>query len=708
MSSERKPITPNPPRWKPNPDPASIVIPGLDTEASTTDQIEQIEQLITIKLQNIDENFSKIHNVLANKLLPAVKRYAVGTEPVREAAKFWTSFYEQAAQIRIPTFDDYSTVNDVPSERDENESSSREHNSADDIPHDRTIRLAPEIQETSTSTVNSETSFLPGQGAFSSTPAIDRLASTNNDTFTTQNSDDPSWTTSMESPLVRLNREITNFSIHDNVVPSTSGSTLPPTQVQDESDYLSQEDTSIGIIPPSAKGKGKDTSHPLLKNVLRHNLYSASDNSSFDSQKVSPLKFRGKPKTPTIDKKLNPYLRPSDASGEGWSGVVDLRDPSMRTPDRYRSGKSFTAASGKTPKTPYTDDDDSFDGLPPGMSPPVLMSPARPPRSSAELGLLKIGQTPARDASARIQRDILRDVQLKSGGGKRLFRATSTHQYESSMSTVPTPHSLSRYNRQGHDYSSNSSITKDSSLESMIRRIRADLPSAEPAAYVGGTASAGAATTPGLRVRPRAQPSSQNAAQLRVPEPLNRYTDAESPITPAMLAPPPHQDYFEDDPITPVFNPLNEQDLDSDSDSLDEINNTAHPSAAFLMASQGGHGDFDDDSFGSNHSSDSLENELDHANIGLVPVHPFAADAVEDDGFDDDSFDDNRNGAYEETVFGVAPAQRQQSAAAQARLSNGEGLRMLGEDLLQDTIGIGSHIAATGRVEESPTPANWG
>lgn len=40
-----------------------------------------------MKTQNIDENFSKIHNALANKLLPAVKRYAVGTEPVREAAK---------------------------------------------------------------------------------------------------------------------------------------------------------------------------------------------------------------------------------------------------------------------------------------------------------------------------------------------------------------------------------------------------------------------------------------------------------------------------------------------------------------------------------------------------------------------------------------------------------------------------------------------
>ena len=44
-------IPPNPPRWQPNPDPSSINIPGLDTGAPVLDQIEQIEQLITIKLQ---------------------------------------------------------------------------------------------------------------------------------------------------------------------------------------------------------------------------------------------------------------------------------------------------------------------------------------------------------------------------------------------------------------------------------------------------------------------------------------------------------------------------------------------------------------------------------------------------------------------------------------------------------------------------------
>ena len=51
MADTRKPIEALPKRWKPSADPANIQIPGLDTNASVVDQIEQIEQLITIKLQ---------------------------------------------------------------------------------------------------------------------------------------------------------------------------------------------------------------------------------------------------------------------------------------------------------------------------------------------------------------------------------------------------------------------------------------------------------------------------------------------------------------------------------------------------------------------------------------------------------------------------------------------------------------------------------
>ena len=288
------------------------------------------------------------------------------------------------------------------------------------------------------------------------------------------------------------------------------------------------------------------------------------------------------------------------------------------------------------------DDDDSFIGLIPGMSPLVTMSPAPPPRSSAELGLLKVGQTPAREASIRIKRDLLRDVQQSS-------------------STLPTPPSFSRYTRK-FDYSTSRSITKDSSLESMIRHIRSDL---QPTAGVSTTS--GLATTPALRLRPRTQ-------ALSTAEPRGETSHQSAPIYENML-----------------------QDMDSDSDSLDEVNNTAHPSAAFIMASQGSQ-PYDDSFDSSNHSDDSLTDE--DVGTGLVPVHPFA-NAVEDDGFDDDSFDDfvpAEGNFEEETVFGVTPGERERIHA--------EGLRMMGQELLEDTIGKGVVQFGTG-AEDSPTPASW-
>ncbi|KAF9068750.1 hypothetical protein BDP27DRAFT_1363827 [Rhodocollybia butyracea] len=44
---------------------------------------------------------------------------------VREAAKFWVSFYEQAAQIRIPTYEDYATVSKSSSEQQESAGTSQ-------------------------------------------------------------------------------------------------------------------------------------------------------------------------------------------------------------------------------------------------------------------------------------------------------------------------------------------------------------------------------------------------------------------------------------------------------------------------------------------------------------------------------------------------------------------------------------------------------
>ncbi|KAF8899309.1 DASH complex subunit Ask1-domain-containing protein [Infundibulicybe gibba] len=619
---QQSPISPNPPRWQSSSDPTSIHVPGLDTTASVHDQIDQIEQLITIKLQNIDENFSKIHNLLANTLLPAVKRYAVGTEPVREAAKFWTSFYEQAAQIHIPTYDDYSTTNEQPPEHEEYDATATDSRPTEEVTITQTQDDGPSIS-------SNESSFMPGQAAFSSTPATARLA-TKYHSFMSETSDDPSWSASMETP-------------HPTPPPNPP----PPSPQQSRSN----------------KGKGKDSAQPLLRNVLKRTLLSASDISSSDVglHSLSPSKSKRKPKTP-VPKAFNPYL-PPETDPDDWDGIVDLQDSPLTTP--RRSGYS----TRRNPATPDQDsDDDSFDGLPSGMSPPVLMSPARPPRSLAELGLVGLKQTPSKQASARIKRDILADIQRQSG----VKEARKIYGYshgsgggESSMSTIPTPPSLSRYHRP--DSSDDESAGGDASLESMMRRVALNIPPGS-----GATGS-----TPGLRLRPRStftklEPTESSSTPV--------YKPAEAVTPGADLI------EFPEDFVNPGS--------DSDSDSLDEVNNTAHPSAAFLMASRGVAGA--DDSFGSSNHSDSPTEE--DADLALAPVHPFAQ-VVEDDGFDD-SFDDDgfqvtEGGPPEETLFGVPPAER-------VRMENAQ-LKMLGEGLLQTR----GPVASGSHPEETPTPANW-
>jgi len=233
------------------------------------------------------------------------------------------------------------------------------------------------------------------------------------------------------------------------------------------------------------------------------------------------------------------------------------------------------------------------------------------------------------------------------------------------------------------------SVEMESSLESMMLRVGLNM----PGSATGSTSRSVSLSVTGL-----------NSATLAPPPPPD----------PELKTP--DQQRFDDlfpqgtqEPSTDTAVPSDvHQDSDSDSDSfVEEAHNTAHPSAAFLMASQRQQGA--NDSFGSsNRSSDSLD-DVDAGQGGMV--HPFAGmSSSEGDAFDDDSFDNDqyqgREGPEEETVFGIPPAQRQAAAAAPAdrRGPGGQRLKLLGEDLLQDTIGIGSAMAMAGRVEESPTP----
>lgn len=708
------PIPPNPPRWTPAADPASIIVPGLDTSAPVNDQVDQIEQLITIKLENIDANFSKIQNILANRLLPAVKRYAVSTEPVREAAKFWTSFYEQAAQIHIPTAEDDHHANETQSQTSLAENSSSAYSDAESTPN----RPEPSVQsshsvnpgnQTYDATV-SESSFMPAN-AISSTPARgvhvqDRTAD-----------DQPSWSSSLESPLVRLDRELQSFT-REEEEEATARQDITSTQ---DSFAYEEEDTVQQNV--DNKGKNKEPSTTIPRGILK-NPSSAMPTPRVRTMgtHVSPLKV--KPKTPVaIPKYLQPYVAPET---QPEPAIPSARRPAyQRSPHKPQpqlpASSSTSSSTLDIPsltkhsseavgKKPFEDFDDSFDDsmeLMHGMSPPRTLAFARAPRSSIGLGLLPpgrtpgksnlptLGRTPMKEAADRIRRDLLGDVQghLASTRSAATFERSQAYGYGSSMvkddtmSTIPTPPSLSRYTRHAYPLGNDTNET-DTSLDTMMRRVGLSMPES------------------------RTRDSESSGTGIFVQR------DAEA----GLLAPPvvQHDIHTPEQQASDVFHLHEDEqsviglgsrtqsraDSDSDSDSLGD--EPARPSAAFLMASAR---DADpDDSFASsssNRSSDSLgAEEYGGEEVAGAPIHPFArvVDAGEGDGFDEDSFDsvdgDGELGdvVEEETVFGVPPAQRQQG-----RKSHGE-LKMLGEDLLQDTIGIGSQLSKVGMVEESPTP----
>lgn len=761
------PVELNPPRWNPSTDPASIVVPGLDTNAPINDQIDQIEQLITIKLQvsrttriaarsqtandrekNIDANFSRIQHLMATRLLPAVKRYALGTEPVREAAKvtvlssfitqslsqnflrvhkFWTSFYEQAAQVHIPTLEDYDSVHD-----EQTQSSVADSESASDSQPREDLDVTPSRMpsEMTTRTYDvtaSESSFMP-VNAVSSTPA--RPGHAPDRTL----DDQPSWSASLESPIIHLKSELQSFAREEEEASVRQDTSSLTDSLMYEEENTIQQFPSIGQEKVVRGGSRLDRGEPKAKVQSSHISRSAlpTPRTNVTNAYVSPLKV--KPKTPIAIPKHIQSLLPAKLENEPVF-------PSPRRPRYERTPRKPTAASPSTststsissaldipsltkhvsdsnqePK--FTMFNDSFDDsvdLMQGMSPPRTLAFARAPRSSVGLGLLpSLGQTPGRDlptlgrtpgkeAADRIRRDLLGDMQSQFGSVNSLASSkmrTPAFGYgtgavkDDTMSTIPTPPSLSRYTRHAYPSLTDSNDT-DTSLASMMRRVGLEMP--ESSFKADSVASASHSRT--------SSQADSGTGMLALPM---REDELDTPD---------HQgldmfDLQEDDQTAIQLGSHPHTNSDSDSDSLnDEPVRPGQPSTAFLMASS--REPDPDDSFGSsnsNHSSDSLGAD-EFGGGDEIAVHPFAR-ALQAIGGDEDGFDDSFDSecgyeapqsedsleVTEETVFGIPPAQRRQQGREPGQL------RLLGEDLLQDTIGIGGQLAKVGRMEESPTP----
>ncbi|PCH07296.1 DASH complex, subunit Ask1 [Penicillium occitanis (nom. inval.)] len=71
-----------------------------------TEELERLEQSITLTLQEIDSNFSRAHRIVTTSILPIVEQYAEHSKDVWEGAKFWKQFFEASANVSLSGYEE--------------------------------------------------------------------------------------------------------------------------------------------------------------------------------------------------------------------------------------------------------------------------------------------------------------------------------------------------------------------------------------------------------------------------------------------------------------------------------------------------------------------------------------------------------------------------------------------------------------------------
>lgn len=77
-----------------------------------TEELERLEQQITLTLQEIDGNFSKAHRIVTGSILPIVEQYAKHSGNVWEGSKFWKHFFEASANVSLSGYEEGALEDD--------------------------------------------------------------------------------------------------------------------------------------------------------------------------------------------------------------------------------------------------------------------------------------------------------------------------------------------------------------------------------------------------------------------------------------------------------------------------------------------------------------------------------------------------------------------------------------------------------------------
>ncbi|KAI4170158.1 MAG: hypothetical protein LQ343_005164 [Gyalolechia ehrenbergii] len=385
-----------------------------------TEELEKLEQSITLTLQEIDHNFSRAHRIVTTSILPVVEKYAEHSKDVWESSKFWKQFFEASANVSLSGYEE-------PLEQEET------------ITEDATATAPstpayPSPSQANDSDANTMIPKTNPQQQFQSTADDSILSTTPLEQSTPRPrskhryDQEPSMAL-YSSPYETLKREIKG----DQQPPRDDSSTLPSTP---RNRYQSQLDSSPFIPPSTSRPHRTPKDDPLLHRILDKNWrLQATPHTTTRAAKpsTSTLPYRGG-RTPSKNRN-NIDATPAEGKGKSESTTVDDNldsSPAMPAPQLHSEifgtpvrrtkipGVSvlIPARGKRTPsqqrvaKTPgedagrrgiwESDSDDEDEG--PGMSPPKTIQ-FHVPQS-------KLLRTPAREASKKIVEDLL----LTAGG----------------------------------------------------------------------------------------------------------------------------------------------------------------------------------------------------------------------------------------------------------------------------------------------------
>ncbi|KAJ9666860.1 DASH complex subunit ask1 [Coniosporium apollinis] len=71
-----------------------------------TEELEKLEQSITLTLQEIDHNFSRAHRIVTTSILPIVEEYVKHSAAVWDGSKFWKQFFEASANVSLTGYEE--------------------------------------------------------------------------------------------------------------------------------------------------------------------------------------------------------------------------------------------------------------------------------------------------------------------------------------------------------------------------------------------------------------------------------------------------------------------------------------------------------------------------------------------------------------------------------------------------------------------------